>query len=43
MELFWRKGVLKNNSSESCQVKLPGKILEKIPMKKTIFSKAASF
>ena len=28
---------------ESCQVKLSGKILEKIPMKKTIFSKVAGF
>ena len=37
------KGILKNNSSESCLVKFPGKILEKIPMKKIIFSKVAGF
>ena len=38
-----RKCVLKNDCSESCQLKLPGKILEKIPMKKIIFSKVAGF
>ena len=45
LELFWRKGVLKNkySESESCQVKFPGKILEKIPTKKIIFSKVAGF
>ena len=41
LELFWRKGVLKNNYSEIYQVKLPGKILKKVPMKKLIFSKVA--
>ena len=39
--LFWRKGVLKKNYLESYYVKLPGKILEKIPMKELIFSKVA--
>ena len=37
------KLALKNNCSETCEVKLPGKILEKIPMKKIIFSEVAGF
>ena len=43
LELFWRKIVPKNNCSESCQMKLLGKILEKIPVKKIIFGKVAGF
>ena len=37
------KLAFKNNCSETCEVKLPGKILEKIPMKKIIFSEVAGF